>query len=72
MLRAEFFDSAKQKLTDIALLADRAKEITVEARNNATIETMSERANNEEENFLIRLQMYLDGLKSEIEAMGGR
>ena len=72
MLRAEFFDSAKQKLTDIALLADRAKEIVIEARNNATIETMSERVNNEEENFLIRLQMYLDGLKSEIEAMGGR
>ncbi len=72
MLRAEFFDNAKQKLTDIAIIATRAKEITQEARNGATIETMTEKINDDEENFLIRLQMYLDGLKSEIEAMGGR
>ena len=72
MLRSEFFDNAKQTLTDIALLATRAKEIVQEYKNNCTIELMTNPINEGEENFLIRLQMFLDGIKSEIEAIGGK
>ena len=70
MLRAEFYCKAKQKLTDIYILANRLKKIVKEAEINTTFEQIDKPINDEEERFLINLQAVLDEMYNETNAAG--
>lgn len=73
MLRGEFYDHASQRLTDIALLAERTRETLDEARSNAPVGRMDDRVDGgKEEELLIILQLFIDMIGNRMKLFGGQ